>query len=158
MQRPWNIIDLPVYSLATMCNERLNMNICTYVQVVSMEPKQYMIALHPDSQSAANLQQAGQGVLQLLNSDQISLVQPFGFTSGTTVHKIDMITDHIVADSDFYTPYLQNTVAVLNLTVVNCTKGTGDHWLFICAVDNSKILHNKTVLTTTLLKENNLLP
>ena len=40
MKRPWNIIDLPVYSLLSNdVNGNINMNICTYVSAVSMKPK-----------------------------------------------------------------------------------------------------------------------
>ena len=47
MRRPWNIINLPIYSLQTVdSNGKLNMNICTYVSVVSMKPKIYSIAIY----------------------------------------------------------------------------------------------------------------
>ena len=46
MKRPWNIIDLPVYSLLSNdMNGNINMNICTYVSAVSMKPKIYSIAI-----------------------------------------------------------------------------------------------------------------
>ena len=46
MTRPWNLLNLPVYSLATYQGEKVNMNICTYVSAVSMKPKQYMVAVY----------------------------------------------------------------------------------------------------------------
>ena len=47
MRRPWNIINLPIYSLQTVDKDgKLNMNICTYVSVVSMKPKIYSVAVY----------------------------------------------------------------------------------------------------------------
>ncbi len=31
VKRPWNIVNMPVYSLATYVDDQLNMNVCTYV-------------------------------------------------------------------------------------------------------------------------------
>ena len=43
MRRPWNRVDLPVYSVSSRLNDQHNMHICTYVSAVSMEPKRYMV-------------------------------------------------------------------------------------------------------------------
>ncbi len=39
MKRPWNRTNLNIYSLATYNKKEINMNICTYVSVVNMNPK-----------------------------------------------------------------------------------------------------------------------
>ena len=46
MKRPWNRINTNIYSLLTQNSESdFNMNICTYVSVVNMTPKIYMISI-----------------------------------------------------------------------------------------------------------------
>lgn len=42
MKRPWNLANVPVYSLATYAGQKVNMNICTYVSAVNMKPKRYI--------------------------------------------------------------------------------------------------------------------
>ena len=70
MKRPWNIVSPPVYSLLTFDDDgKLNMNICTYVSAVSMQPKMYSIAIDYTSKTYKNLQKSSKVVLQLLSSD-----------------------------------------------------------------------------------------
>ena len=39
MKKPWNRINIPVYSVSSKYGEKQNMHICTYVSAVSMQPK-----------------------------------------------------------------------------------------------------------------------
>jgi len=87
MQRPWNIIDVPVYSLATYDNGIVNMNICTYVTGVSMKPKRYAIAIYEKTQTLKNLSANDNAVLQLLHHQQIKLVKVLGKKSGMDFDK-----------------------------------------------------------------------
>ena len=74
MKRPWNIIDLPVYSLLSNdVNGNINMNICTYVSAVSMKPKIYSIAIDFKTKTYDNLIACDRVVLQLLSKKNISL-------------------------------------------------------------------------------------
>ena len=73
MKRPWNIIDLPVYSLLSNdINGNINMNICTYVSAVSMKPKIYSIAIDFKTKTYDNLIASDRVVLQLLSKKNIS--------------------------------------------------------------------------------------
>ena len=46
MKRPWNRTNSSIYSLVTHdVKNQLNMNICTYVSVVNMNPRTYSIAI-----------------------------------------------------------------------------------------------------------------
>ena len=68
MRRPWNIINLPIYSLQTVDKDgKLNMNICTYVSVVSMKPKIYSIAVYYGTKTFENLENSDYVVLQILS-------------------------------------------------------------------------------------------
>lgn len=55
MQKPWNLINLPVYSLATSTNDKANFNICTYVSAISMTQKLYAVAIYLNTQTLANV-------------------------------------------------------------------------------------------------------
>ncbi len=46
MKKPWNRVDLPVYSVSSRHGVEENMHICTYVSAVSMDPKRFMVALY----------------------------------------------------------------------------------------------------------------
>lgn len=87
MRRPWNIINVPIYSLATYPAQGVNMNICTYVAVISMKPKLYSIAIDYQTQTYQNLQKTNEVVLQLLSHDSIKLVKTLGKKSGTHYDK-----------------------------------------------------------------------
>ena len=78
MKRPRNIIDAAVYSLATYHNDTVNMNICTYVTAISMQPKLYAIAVYNHTKTLDNLIQSSSAVLQLLHKDQYKLVKMLG--------------------------------------------------------------------------------
>ena len=67
MKRPWNIIDLPVYSLLSNdVNGNINMNICTYV-CCKYETKIYSIAIDFKTKTYDNLISCDRVVLQLLS-------------------------------------------------------------------------------------------
>jgi flavin reductase (DIM6/NTAB) family NADH-FMN oxidoreductase RutF len=87
MKRPWNLADLPIYSLATYDGQKVNMNICTYVSAVSMKPKRYMIAVYHNTQSLDNILKSKTAVLQLLGKEHISLVNVLGKKSGQLFDK-----------------------------------------------------------------------
>ncbi|MBY0432982.1 MAG: flavin reductase family protein, partial [Cyclobacteriaceae bacterium] len=87
MTRPWNLPNLPVYSLATYRGEEVNMNICTYVSSVSMKPKRYMVAISHNTQSLKNLTTSNTAVLQLLATQHVSLVTTLGKKSGLRYDK-----------------------------------------------------------------------
>ncbi|MBK7440819.1 MAG: flavin reductase [Bacteroidetes bacterium] len=89
MRRPWNIVDQPVYSLATYADGHFNMNICTYVTAVSMSPKMYAVAVYHNTKTLFNLQNTDTAVLQLLSTEQIKLVNILGKNRGIiTIRKI----------------------------------------------------------------------
>ena len=88
MRRPWNIINLPIYSLQTTDDSgSLNMNICTYVSVVSMKPKIYSIAVYYGTKTFENLENSENVVLQILSKDNIGLVKNLGKKSGLKINK-----------------------------------------------------------------------
>lgn len=87
MRRPWNIINPPVYSLATSGETGVNMNICTYVSPVSSLPRQYAVGVYKNTYTLVNLLRNGKAVLQLLNETHAPLVRPLGNKSGHSFDK-----------------------------------------------------------------------
>ena len=87
MKRPWNLVNVPVYSISSRKDEVTNMNICTYVTAVSMVPKRYMVAVYHNTQTIENIQNKSEFVLQLLAESQYGLVRNFGQKSGKLFDK-----------------------------------------------------------------------
>ena len=89
MKRPWNRINPNVYSLMTSCEkESYNMNICTYVSVVNLKPKIYLISIDKSTLTYKNLTNKPVSiVLQSLSIKNIKLVRLLGKKSGFTYNK-----------------------------------------------------------------------
>jgi flavin reductase (DIM6/NTAB) family NADH-FMN oxidoreductase RutF len=130
MQKPWNMIDVPVYSLATYDVERVNMNICTYVTAVSMKPKQYIVAVYQNTKSLENLKEGKTAVLQLLHRSQVRLVKTLGKTSGKTYDKDRYLRKYNHLEQWKGYDVLRNTSATLLLRQ-QWSRITGDHTLFL---------------------------
>mgnify|MGYP001793724973 CR=1 FL=1 len=82
VKRPWNIVDMPVYSLATYDDEKVNMNICTYVTAVSMKPKLFMVAVYYGTKTFETLSKTNVCTLQILSSTHHSVINYLGKKSG----------------------------------------------------------------------------
>ena len=56
MKRVWNITNPAIHSLISFDKKgNLNANICSYVSVISLKPKLYMIAIEKKSKTHSNL-------------------------------------------------------------------------------------------------------
>ena len=76
MKRVWNIVNPSIYSLSSFNNEgEQNFNICSYVSVVSLKPKLYMIAIEKTSKTHSNLSKSSSCILQILSIDNINLIK-----------------------------------------------------------------------------------
>ena len=140
MKRPWNIVDVPVYSLATYKADKVNMNICTYVMPVSMKPKKYAIALTPDCLTYENLGSDSVCALQLLNKSQAPLVKPLGKKSGRKTNK-----DLYLRQKGLFTTFrgyevLDDCSALILLKYASENHIEGDHVLL-----HFDVLHAKTL-------------
>ncbi len=133
MRRPWNIINCPVYSLATYQEGVVNMNICTYVTAVSRKPKLYTIAIYKGTKTLENLQQSTLSVLQFLNKQHTSLIRPLGKKSGYKYNKATYLKKKNLLVSWQRKEVLPNCNAYLLLEKLSVTT-TGDHELFFFKV------------------------
>jgi flavin reductase (DIM6/NTAB) family NADH-FMN oxidoreductase RutF len=129
MRRPWNLSNLPVYSLATY-GEKVNMNICTYVSAVSMKPKRYMVAVYHDTQTLHNITRGKLAVLQVLAKSHLSLVNVLGKKSGLRYNKESYLSKKGVLDNWDNKTVLSNCAALMEMEKI-WSKDAGDHRLFL---------------------------
>lgn len=155
MKKPWNIAELPVYSLATSNENIVNMNICTYVVPVSMHPKLYAVAVYRDTKTLANLSNSETAVLQYLSREQYPLVRVLGRKTGHTYNKQSYLTRKGLLERWNGHDVLINTAARVLLQKISSSQ-QGDHHLFIMQALRSQSFH-ADVLTTGILSEKKLI-
>lgn len=152
MKKPWNLPDLPVYSLATQGQDGFNMNICTYVSAVSMKPKRFMVAVYEGTKSLENMLHAEYAVLQLLQANQYDLVRLLGKKSAlyydkqSRLHKKDVLAawqNHTV---------LKDAAAWMLLKKLD-DMPAGDHHMFLFDVVKHQVNHIGPLLTLDILRE-----
>lgn len=153
MKRPWNIIDLPVYSLLSNdINGNINMNICTYVSAVSMKPKIYSIAIDFKTKTYDNLITSDRVVLQLLSKKNISLVRTLGKKSGKKIDKNNYLKKKKLFNWKGY-EVLEDVCALVELEKSEEIKINGDHHIFLFDTVSYKSFSDKDILTTKDLIE-----
>jgi len=140
------MVDLPVYSLVTREDDRINMNICTYVTAVSMKPKRYAVAVYKGTKSLENILKSGQAVLQLLAVNQFAIVRVLGQKSGLKYDKDNYLRKKDLLESWHGYHVLKGVVAMLELKVLEQTD-VGDHMLFLCDVVSYKTASASKILT-----------
>ena len=146
MKRPWNIVDVPVYSLATYDRTGVNMNICTYVSAVSMQPKMYMLAIDYKSKTFQNLTQSNYAILQVLHQTHADLVPMLGKKSGAKINKQQKLERKNLLTTWNGRTVLENTCAYIALTVSKRSNIDGDHELFFCDVKKSTTKREDEIL------------
>lgn len=151
MRRPWNLTDLPVYSLATYTGDAVNMNICTYVTAVSMQPKMYAIAVYKGSRTLDVLQSNRTVVLQLLQSNQYGLIRCLGKQSGHEVNKQAWLAKRDLLMNWQGFSVLKGAAAWMQMHSLDSCD-SGDHVLFTFRLLQYKVASDD-ILTTGMLRE-----
>ncbi|MFM8913848.1 MAG: flavin reductase family protein [Flammeovirgaceae bacterium] len=134
MQRPWNVINVPVYSLATEVDGVPNMNICTYVTAVSMKPKRYMVAVYENTQTLANLKHTDRAVLQLLSSAHLPLINTLGKKSGKKYNKQQYLKKRSMLQTWQGHTVLKDAAAYVLLKSIS-HQSAGDHVMYLFEVE-----------------------
>lgn len=150
--RPWNRVDLPVYSVSSWHGEEQNMHICTYVSAVSMQPKRYMVALYHGTKTLELVEKNGHFLLQLLSDRQYPLVRLLGQKSGHRANKIASLKKRGLLEIYKGRVYLKEALALVECRVLDSMDG-GDHTMFLCEVVSYRNINPGSPLTTGLLKE-----
>ena len=156
MRRPWNLNDTCIYSLATYDNERVNMNICTYVTAISMKPKWYAIAIYNNTKSLQNMQNNEYCVLQYLHISQYNLVNNLGKKSGVDFDKQAYLHKRNLIEKWNGLDVLKNTGALVLLKKVNAQQ-TGDNVLFTFemikyATFSDELLTNQVLIDKKIIR------
>lgn len=151
-KKPWNRVDLPVYSISSMANGKSNMHIITYTTAISMQPKRFICSIYHGTQTLNNIEASGEFVLQLLSDKQYRLVDLLGKKSGKQIDKISRLQKRKeLAEWKGY-PILKNGLAVMQMKVISSFEG-GDHKCFLCDVVSYKNLNEGKPLTVDILRE-----
>lgn len=155
LKKPWNRVNLPVYSISSKGNDGFNMHIITYVTGISMQPKRFICGIFHGTQTLDNLEANGEFVLQLLSDTQYRLVDLLGKKSGKTIDKISRLEKRYELTYWNGYPVLKNCIAVMKLKVINSFEA-GDHKAFLCDMAQYKNLNNGVALTLDDLRERKL--
>ncbi|WP_420316316.1 flavin reductase [Ekhidna sp.] len=146
VKRPWNIVDMPVYSMATYDDDQVNMNICTYVTAISMKPKLFMVAIDYSTKTYKNLEQGSNVILQILHQDHSKLVPLLGKTSGTRVSKQEKLVSKGLITNWNGHQVLNGACGFLALEQRGRKNVGGDHELFWFEVVKSKTNSENNIL------------
>ncbi|MDE3247632.1 MAG: flavin reductase [Bacteroidota bacterium] len=154
-KRPWNRVNLPVYSISSCSGEERNLNIITYVTGISMEPKQFVCGIYHHTKTLELVNRRGEFVLQLLPASQYRLVSLLGKQSGYSVNKIERLQKRslLVEWKGFYV--LKDALAWLHLSVSNSFEA-GDHKGFLCDLVQWKNQQDGEPLTLDMLRDKGL--
>ena len=133
MKRPWNRVNLPVYSVSSKYGTQENMHICTYVSSVSMSPKRMMVAIFNGTKTLELVEREKHFVLQLLSDQQFKLIKLLGQSSGKSINKIERLEKRKLLTNWKEFKVLKEAIAYIELKAINISSA-GDHVLFICDV------------------------
>jgi len=151
-KKPWNRVDLPVYSISSKGNEYDNMNIITYASAVSMKPKRFICAVYKNTKTLENVRSNGQFVLQILTDNQYALVRLLGKQTGNKINKIERLSKRNLLSEWNGFSILKEALAVMEMKIINEIDG-GDHVCFLCDVVAYKNLNEGNELTLNILSE-----
>ena len=152
MKRPWNRVDLPIYSISSRSKDESNMHICTYVSAVSMEPKRMMVAIYKGTKTLELVQKNPHFVLQLLSNNQSNLIKLLGQSSGLKIDKISRLMKRKLLSQWKEFSVLKDALAYMELKTIN-TLDAGDHIIHLCDVISFSNNLEGEALTLNLIRE-----
>jgi flavin reductase (DIM6/NTAB) family NADH-FMN oxidoreductase RutF len=154
MRKIWNRPDSAVWSLVTSDKKgTFNMNICSYVTAVSMEPKVMLVAIYKGTQTHANVRVGNLVRLQLLTEINAPLVRLLGQQSGKNIDKLARLNKRdLVAYADTM-PYVRDCAGYIDAKVTKIITAGLDHDLVLIQATTQKSISDGRILTTTYLKE-----
>ena len=155
-KKPWNRVNLAVYSISSKTAGNSNMHIITYASQISMHPKRFICGIYHGTQTLINIEASGEFVLQLLAENQYRLVDLLGKKSGKTIDKISRLQkrNELSEWNGFH--ILKNCLAVMQLKVISSFEG-GDHRGFLCDVTAFKNINEGKTLSLDTLREHKMI-
>ena len=156
-KRPWNRVNLPVYSISSNDGKgNNNMHIITYASQISMQPKRYVCGIYEGTKTLTLVEANPTFVLQILAASQYRLVDLLGKKSGNNIDKIARLEKRQLLTEWKGFKILKDCLAVIELTTINTFEG-GDHKIFLCDVVDYKNLNDGDPLTLDTLREHKLI-
>lgn len=153
MRKIWNRPDNATWSLSTESDAGVpNMNICTYVTAVSLEPKLMMVAVYKNTQTLSNVSINKTILLQLLTEELAPVVRICGQKSGNDIDKIPRLEKRYGLGQENTLFYFKEAAGYIVLTIEKLIETSGDHYLLVGRVTKAKNLNDKKILTTTYLR------
>lgn len=156
MKKPWNRINIPVYSVSSWHAEKYNMHICTYVSAVSMQPKRFMVALFKGSLTLELVEKNPHFVLQLLEEKQYRLIDLLGHKTGRKTDKIALLKKRKAVTEWKNFIVLHEALAWMELTVIS-SMDAGDHVMMLCELVSYRNNIEGNPLTLDTLREKKLI-
>ena len=156
MKKPWNRVDLPVYSVSSRYGSEENMHICTYVSAVSMNPKRYMVALYKGTKTIELAASEKRFVLQLLAEGDHGLIAQLGRQSGHRVDKMARLKKRGLVEQWRGFSVLSNAAAWIELAIIG-DLDAGDHVMMLCDVVSAKNVKEISILTLDKLRARGLI-
>jgi len=156
MKKPWNRVNLPVYSVSSRHGSQENMHICTYVSAVSMEPKRYMVALFKGTKTLELAAAEKRFVLQLLAEGDHGLIAHLGRKSGHQIDKLARLRKRGLVEEWKGFAVLSNAAAWIELAIIGEMDG-GDHVMMLCDVIAAKNVRDTGILTLDDLRARGLI-
>jgi flavin reductase (DIM6/NTAB) family NADH-FMN oxidoreductase RutF len=154
MRKIWNRPADAVWSLSTNTSGGTgNMNICTYVTAVSLDPKLLLVAIYKNTQTLHNCKVGQTVLIQLLTEDLAPVVRVCGQKSGKDIDKIARLQKRYELSEHKHLPYLSQCAGFMELEIEQMVETSGDHILLVCAVIKGKNLLDAPILTTSFLKK-----
>ena len=154
MKRIWNIVNPSIYSLSSFDNEgEQNFNICSYVSVVSLKPKLYMIAIEKTNKTYSNISKSNTCILQVLSMDNVNIVKYLGKKSGWNINKLNFLQKKNLLQIWNGKKIIKNSCGVILLEKTNQFITSGDHTLFIFRILKAKTFKESNILTFNNLIE-----
>lgn len=151
-KKPWNRVNMPVFSISSAAGNEKNMHILTYVTPVSMQPKRFVCGIYHGTKTLELVEKSETFVLQLLAEHQYPLVKLLGKQSGKKINKIARL-EKIGAITTWHEfSVLKDCLAVMLLQTRESFEG-GDHRVFLCDVLAYHNLNPGEPLTLDHLRE-----
>ena len=133
------------------------MNICTYVSVVNMNPKIYIIAIDYKSLTYSNLMNNSSNLLlQILGKDNIRIIRNLGKKSGFNFNKMNFLMNKNLTEKWKDIDYLKGVSSLLELKNVKKITEFPDHALFSFELNSYKSINDK-ILTFNHLIDNKII-
>ena len=155
MKRPWNRTNSNIYSLLTHnFKDEANMNICTYVSVVNMNPRLYAVSIDYNTLTYKNLiSSSGNVVLQGLGKKNIRVIRSLGKKSGLVFDKMAYLKkNQLITDWNNFI-VLKDVAFLVELKALKKIHEMSDHALFLFRVKSYKNSKNEILLFNDLIEK-----